>query len=76
MPISLPRRQTARQGRADPAAVNVKFFGSRGRLVKLRLAPLAETLRTVHMIALLPDAIVAGVVTACRHTIRLSSTEA
>ena len=76
MPISLPLRQTARQGRVDPAAVNVKFFASRERRLKLRLAPVAETLRTVHAIALRPDAIVAGVVTACRNTTRLSSTEA
>ena len=44
MPICFPRRQTARQGRVDPAAVKVKFFASRGRLVKFRRAPVAETL--------------------------------
>jgi hypothetical protein len=76
MPISFPLRQTARQGMTDPAAVNVNFFGNRGRRLKLRLAPVAEKLRTVQAIALAPDAIVAGVVTAWRRTIRLSSTKA
>jgi hypothetical protein len=76
MPTCFPLRQMARQDKGDPAAVNVKFFGSRGRPAKFRLAPVAETSRTVHAIVVRPDAIVAGVVTACRRTTRLSSTEA
>lgn len=43
MPSCFPRRQTARQGRVEPAAVNVRFFASRGRLVRLSLPPQFNT---------------------------------
>jgi hypothetical protein len=74
MPTCFAPRQTARQRRREPSAVSVKLFGSRARLVKLRHAPLAEMLRTMHAIALLPNSIVPAVVTAYRRTPRLSST--
>jgi hypothetical protein len=63
------------QGRGVPSAINVKVFGSRSRLVKLKHAPVADTSRTMHAIARLLNSIVAGVVTTYRRTLRLSSTE-
>ena len=76
MPICVPLRQTARQGRVEPEAINFNFFGSGGRPAKFTRAPVAEILRTVQKKALRPDSIVAGVVTGCRGTDRRSSTEA
>jgi hypothetical protein len=75
MPTCFPLRQTARQSRGEPSALNVKvIFWRSAALLKLRQAPVADTLRTMHAIALLRNSIFAGVVTAYRRTPRLSST--
>jgi hypothetical protein len=76
MPIRCSLCQMTRQGRCDPAAINVKCCGIPKRRIMSRPAPAADKSRTMQAIAPQPNAIVPVVVTRCRRTTRLSNIEA
>lgn len=73
MPIRVCLRQATWQGRCDPSAVRMKRRGIPTLRVMSKHAPAADTLRTMQVRVPPLTPIVAGVMTRCRATTRLSN---
>jgi hypothetical protein len=73
MPSRLRLRHMTWQGMGAPPVVSVNRTGNLRRLFTLSPAPEADRLRTMQATALIPNSMLAPVVTECRWAPRLSS---